>query len=137
MGNTAEDRLQELENENKELKGLLEYYYGAEQLLEKAESLLDDVMEAEEDLSKKAEEIDNIAFDNDHEFKKRELRIEEKEKEAKRLLEKAQKKNKEAQAFIDAKAQVRIREYRNLGIRILVGITVLYSVIALMIYLRA
>ena len=130
-----ENRIVELEKENEELKSLLEYYYGAEQILEKAESILDDVMDKEAELTKVADEIDSIAFDNDHEFAKREKVIEEKEREAKHLLAKAQKKYQEAQTFINDKAEIKIKEYRILGIRIIVGITILYSVIALMIYL--
>ncbi len=128
-------KISELEKENNELKELLEYYYGADKILEQAETILNEAIDAENELTKKAVEIDNVAFDKDHELSKRELRIEEREKETKKLLAAAQKKHKEAQAYIDIKAEEKISKARKNSIRIVVGITMLYSIILLVLYL--
>lgn len=132
-----ENKTAALEKENEELKKLLEYYYGAEQLLEKANMILESALDSEKELSDAATKIDDIAFDNDHELQRREMAVEEREKEAKKLLASAQKKEKDALKYIEAKAQKRIAEYKSYGIRIIAGITIVYTIVAFMIYLAA
>ena len=132
-----ERNINELEKENQELRDLLEYYYGCDAILEKAETLFDEALKAKEEIQAAAEEIDRIKFDQDFELEKRKINIERKEREAKRLLNDAQKKSKDLQHEIDLKAKKKNDEYKKFGIRIIIGLTALYTVITFMVYLAA
>lgn len=133
----ANVNIEEVTKENEELKGLLQYYYGAEKLLERADEILERALEGEIEVCNKADEIDDIAFKKENELQRREIKLEEQEKETKRLLSEAQKKYKEASSYIEKKAAKKIKEQRRIYIYIMIGITILYSIITFVIYLNA
>jgi len=129
------NELEVLRAENEELKSLLKYYYGAEELLDNATDILDKAIDAEGVLEEKAAEIDAYVFEKETELQNREIKLEAKEKKAETILAEATSKKQNINKAIAQKAEELNAEYRKKNATLLMVITAVYTVLAIVLYL--
>ncbi len=126
-----------LKIENVELKELLKYYSGQEDMLESAGDILEKAIDGQNELLTQAQVYDDYVFDKESEMARRETNIEREETRLKRIA--ANNKHVESEkkniAQMKKEYEAKIRSTRNKWVSILMGVTGVYTIILIMIYL--
>ncbi len=125
----------ELKAEIAELEQLLKYYYGSEMVMEEANAIQDRCLEAEAELQKNIERIDDYSFNKETELSQRESRVEKEEQRLKKASAKVKEMERNVQSYIEKKSDEEIAKFKNTGIKLIAAITVFYTLIAGVIYL--
>lgn len=130
-----EARVEELEKENAKLVDSLEYYVNAKEALDRAADILNRAMDGEAELTAAADRYDDYTFKKETEMVRRENKIKEDEAHAKAAIAKARDMKNNSTSYIEKEAKSEIEKYKSKGIKTIVAITAIYTVLFIMIYL--
>ncbi len=131
-------QIKELQEENTKLKDLLVYYDGASIIFDKIEETMDQLADAEINLNERALILDQYTEEKEQELSNREKQVSEKETASQRLLAEAQKKSKDINSLIRERVAKETDAYKKTckskATKIILGITGLYTAIAIVLY---